>query len=143
MRYVLATDGSDGSQKAASWMMSRLAHGPDDELFLLYVFPLPADRELVELGGFPTDAGDERVQRIGRRVFDATRSSLGGFAGVVHEILLVGNPAAEIVQFACLQHADLVVTGSRGRTPRAELYLGSVANAVVHRFLGPVLIVPS
>lgn len=141
MRYVLATDGSENGRKAASWITSHLTHGPHDELFLIFVFPCPSDPLLCEVMDLPSGTDDERIRRVARRVFDETRSALSGFAGVVHEVLLAGNPAAEVVEFACLQHADLVVVGSRGHSPGSELYLGSVANAVAHRFLGPVLIV--
>jgi nucleotide-binding universal stress UspA family protein len=45
------------------------------------------------------------------------------------------------VEFALGQRVDRVITGSSGRTPMTELYLGSVSNAVLPRFTGPVLVV--
>ena len=43
----------------------------------------------------------------------------------VNEVVLVGNPAQEIVEFAMNLGVDLIVAGTRGRSPAKELYLGA------------------
>ncbi len=55
--------------------------------------------------------------------------------------LTYGNPSAEIIDLAKKRKVDLIVIGSRGRTGLKEIFLGSVANAVVHKSRVPVLVV--
>ena len=47
--------------------------------------------------------------------------------------LLLGDPAAEIVELARGAYADLIVMASHGRTGLRRLLMGSVAEAVVRR----------
>jgi nucleotide-binding universal stress UspA family protein len=139
MKYVLATDGSRDSLKAAAWAAKNAT--TDTEIFLVYVFPLPPDLETFEhLVPLPRDA-DERVCAVARPALDRTRDVLGQVEATVHEVVLVGNPAEEIVNFAASQRADLVITGNRGHGATKELYLGSVSGAVAHRALSSVLVV--
>ncbi len=142
MRYVVATDGSEPSLRAARFLAHRLRPGAEDEVFVIYVFPIPPDSEcyhdVVEL---PDRADDERVRRVAKPVLDTTLQSLSECQGRVEEVILVGNPAKEIVEFAMNLHVDLIVAGTRGRSPEKELYLGSVSNALTHRALCSVLIV--
>lgn len=55
--------------------------------------------------------------------------------------LVYGDVSLEIVNFANTNKYDLVVMGSRGRGGLKELFLGSVANSVVHRSQVPVLVI--
>jgi nucleotide-binding universal stress UspA family protein len=52
-----------------------------------------------------------------------------------------GYAGKEITQFAHENKFDLIVMGSRGPHPTAEMFLGSVANYVVTKSKIPVLIV--
>lgn len=142
MKYVLATDGSEASLKAATWAVEHLSFDAGTELFLIYVFPLPSDIEAYSHWvSLPKDASDERVTRTAQPALRRTVEVLGDLEAKIHEVTLVGNPAQNIVEFATAQSADLVVTGTHGHSPRVELCLGSVSNAVAHRSLCPVLIV--
>ncbi len=140
MRYVLATDGSAYSLKAAAWVAEHA--DAETEIFLVYVFPLPPDVETFEhLVSLPRDATDERVCEVAQPALDRTRDVLGHLTGQIHEVALVGNPAEEIVSFASMQRADLVITGNRGHGASQGRYLGSVSGAVVRRALCSVLVV--
>jgi nucleotide-binding universal stress UspA family protein len=142
MKYVLGTDGSEHGLKAARWLVKHLRPGAGDEVYMVYVFPLPPDAEtFAHLVAMPRDASDERVCAVARPVLDGTRGVLGDIAACIHEVVLVGYPAEEIVQFASTQQVDLIITGNRGRGARKEQYLGSVSGAVAQRALCPVLLV--
>jgi len=54
--------------------------------------------------------------------------------------IIYGDASLEIANFANDKKYDLVVIGSRGRSGLKELFLGSIANAVVHRSKVPVLV---
>ena len=142
MRYILATDGSEPSLKAARFLAHRLRPGDEDQVFVIHVFPLPSDREcyrgVIEL---PDRTDDERVRRVAEPVLAKTVGVLSGLEGPCEQVILVGNPAEEIVGFAMNLHVDLIVAGTRGRSPARELYLGSVSSALVHHALCSVLIV--
>ena len=142
MRYIVATDGSEPSLKAARFLVEHSCPGPEDEIFVIYVFPLPSDPECYEgVVSLPTQPGDERVAGVARLILAKTMEVFADTESRVNEVVLVGNPAKEIVEFAMNLGVDLVVAGTRGRSPAKELYLGSVSSAVAHRAPCSVLIV--
>ncbi len=55
--------------------------------------------------------------------------------------LIYGSPSAEIIDLANKRKVDFIVIGSRGRSGLKEIFLGSVANVVVHKSRTPVLVV--
>jgi nucleotide-binding universal stress UspA family protein len=142
MRYIVATDGSDASLKAAGFLVEHSCPGPDDEVFVIYVFPLPSDPECYSgIVSLPVDATDDRVAEVAKRILTKTLGILDRVEGSVSEVVLVGNPAMEIVEFAMNLGVDLIVAGTRGRSPARELYLGSVSSALTHRAPCSVLVV--
>ena len=142
MRYIVATDGSEPSLKAARFLLEHSCPGLEDEIFVIYVFPLPSDPKCYEgVVSLPTEASDDRVAKVARPVLEKTVKELIDTEGRVNEVILVGNPAKEIVEFATNLSVDLIVTGTRGRSPAREVYLGSVSSALTHRAPCSVLIV--
>jgi len=67
----------------------------------------------------------------------ATKSQVG-FTPIVR---FDGYPGREIVEYAKSRRFDLIVIGSRGPHPIAEMFLGSVANYVLNKSKIPVLLV--
>ena len=63
-------------------------------------------------------------------------------AGIKHDqMILIGKPAAEIVEAAQKGKYDLVVLGSKGRNAVSDLLLGSVAQRVMSLSKQSVLLV--
>jgi len=60
---------------------------------------------------------------------------------VEHQLLFVGDPAAEILRVAQAINSDLIVMGTHGRTGLGRLLMGSVAEQVVRKAACPVLTV--
>ena len=58
-----------------------------------------------------------------------------------HGKFLYGIAATDIADFANEKKYDLVVIGSHGRNGIKEMFLGSVANSVIHKSKVPVLVV--
>ncbi|RKD26746.1 phosphate starvation protein [Ammoniphilus oxalaticus] len=56
-------------------------------------------------------------------------------------IVLEGQPAQMIVEFAKERNADLIIMGSRGLSGLKELFLGSVSHHVVQKATCPVIVV--
>lgn len=56
------------------------------------------------------------------------------------EFLEEGRPAAKIVEAARSWHADVVVMGTHGRNALATVFVGSVAQGVLHNAPCPVMV---
>jgi len=142
MRFIVATDGSEFSLRAARFLVQHSCPGPEDEIFVIFVFPLPSDPECYDgVVPLPTQADDERVAEVARPILAKTTEVFTDTESQVNKVVLVGNPGKEIVEFAMNLGVNLVVAGTRGRSPAKELYLGSVSGALAHRAPCSVLIV--
>ena len=142
MRLIVATDGSESSLKAARFFVEHSCPRPEDEVFVVYVFPLPSDQEAYDgVVSLPTEASDDRVAEVAGPILGKTLEVLSELESRVTEVILLGNPAKEIVEFAMNLGVELVVAGTRGRSPEREIYLGSVSSALTHRAPCAVLIV--
>lgn len=57
------------------------------------------------------------------------------------EVILTGNPAQKIIEFAAKEKIDLVVMGARTKTDLSKLLLGSVSKRVLENVESDVLII--
>ena len=79
--------------------------------------------------------------RRDREYLDRVSAELND-AGIVTEALLAsGEPAEEIARTADRERCDLIAMATHGHRIVADVFLGSVASAVRHRSLVPVLLV--
>ncbi|HUJ24503.1 MAG TPA: universal stress protein [Myxococcales bacterium] len=132
-----AVDESDGSDRAIG-AAARLAHELDAELVLIHVDP-PIEGEGGEAVFAPPPA---------RRILDLHRDRIERWSAAASDMrgepvrvqLASGDAASEIVAFARTSHCDLLVIGSRARSP-LSLALGSVAAKVLVHAPCPVLVV--
>ena len=142
-RILLATDGSEGAELAASRAVD-LAQKTDSDLHLVHVGFAPAflmgepgtrgyDRMLLDE---VEDEAGELLRKLSWRVKVA-----GGDIAGAH--LRMGEVDLEIVGLAKKLRADLIVMGCRGRRGIRRAVGGSVSDAVVRNAPCPVLVVPS
>ena len=142
-RILLATDGSEGADLAASRAVD-LARRTGSELHVVHVGCAPAflvgepgtrghDRTLLE--EIEDEAG-ELLRKLTWRVKVA-----GGDVAGTH--LGMGEADLEIVGLAERLGADLIVMGCRGHGGIRRAIGGSVSDAVIRRAPCPVLVVPS
>ncbi len=142
-RILLATDGSEGAELAASRAVD-LARRTDSELHLVHVGIAPAflmsdpgtvgyDRMLLEE---IEDGARERLRRLSWRVKVA-----GGEVAGSH--LRMGEVDLEIVGLAEKLEADLIVMGCQGRRGIRRAVGGSVSDAVIRHAPCPVLVARS
>jgi nucleotide-binding universal stress UspA family protein len=62
--------------------------------------------------------------------------------GVVFKSKVIfGSPTVEIEEMSRTGKFDIIIIGSRGQSGIKEAFLGSVANAIVHKSKVPVLVV--
>ncbi|WP_431913371.1 universal stress protein [Nonomuraea jabiensis] len=122
-RILVGFDGSHGATAALSWALgqARLHHAD-----LLPWTVLPEQTDMT--------AGDDVV-------LEALRQAVKDISQGAAELRLSrGQPAAELT--AACTDADLLVVGSRGRSPVAGLLLGSVSRGCLHQAPCPVTVVP-
>ncbi|MDH3501020.1 MAG: universal stress protein [Nitrosopumilus sp.] len=55
--------------------------------------------------------------------------------------IIIGSPIGEIDDMANSKKFDIIVIGSRGQSGLKEVFLGSVARAIVHKSKIPVLVI--
>ena len=137
-RVLIAIDGSASAQEAVDFGLELAA---EQNAFATFVLVVPA-LDVVPVGGFglmgatvhrTTEAELEPLERARRHAEEA------GVAA--HTRLLRGEPADEIVAFADVIDADLIVVGSRGHGAFTSALLGSVSRGVLREARRPVLVV--
>lgn len=155
-RILLITDGSIHSQRA----MMYLSHFPIpdlSEVHVLHVLP-PMPSPVLIARSWP--AGSETMtpvplyeteeelakladeeERNGKALLTETVNSLGNYGIEAKSVLLRGDAATEIIQYANENQAGMIVAGSRGLSKMRRLLLGSLSRKLVHYAGCSVLIV--
>ncbi len=135
---LIATDGSPSAHEAVEFGLELAAEQGSNVTF---VSVAPA-ADVVPMGGFGSIASlPHKVTEPEERPLDEAHE-LAEQAGVTaHQRMLQGDPADEIVAFADIIDADLIVVGSRGHGAVASTLLGSVSRGVLRKAHRPVLVV--
>ena len=141
-RIVVGVDGSAGSRRALRWAADEAARR-DATVLAVAVWRgvQPGEDMALEYASLPSVRGHEReIAERTRRHLEESLSELPSAVGRVSSVVLEGDPAETLCEQAL--DSDLLVVGSRGRGPVADL-LGSVSAKCAHRSPRPVVIVPT
>ena len=134
-KILVPLDGSKNSIKGLNEAIY-LARQCGATITGLCVIPLYT----INLGNLLTSLKNQSIKEAKKLMIEAkTISARNGI--VFKEKIIYGNESWEITEFASYKKFDLIVIGSRGFGPVKEMFLGSVANAVVHKSRVPVLVV--
>ena len=134
-KILVPIDGSKTSFKALNEAIY-LARQCGATITGLCVIPIYT----INLGRLLTSLKNQSIKEAKKIMTNAkTISAQNGV--VFSEKIIYGNEVWEITEFASYKKFDLIVIGSRGIGPIKEMFLGSVANAVVHKSKVPVLLV--
>lgn len=145
MRVLIATDGTDVSFAALAAGEAIFALGKA-EVFVVTVASLPgrfAPSYPLAAPGLVSIAtpDDERaVETAAHQALDGARRYLEDHGIAATYVYAVGDPAQEVLRAAEQIQPDLVIVGSHGRGPLGRLILGSVSEAVLHRWHGAILV---
>jgi len=141
MKLLVAVDGSEHARRAIG-TVARLAPQLKDGVSVVL---LHVGEPMVFYGELPPyDMGAiEEAQREQRErvLAEARADARAGGLGDVSTLSAVGEPAAEILRVAAEQGVDQIVMGTHGRGALGTLFLGSVAQRVLHGARQPVLLV--
>jgi nucleotide-binding universal stress UspA family protein len=137
-KILLPVDFSEQGDRAAQ-QAAALARHFNAELTLLHVNPIevPALISPSDFSG-PIDTGwITALEAQGRKDLDTYHQA--DLAGIeVRKIVVTGDPAASIVEFAHREKPDLIVMPTHGYGPFRRFLLGSVAAKVLHDVDVPV-----
>lgn len=137
MKVLLAIDGSECGQAAVDSVLAR--PWPDNtSILVLHVVQVVAPCYIGYYGGymdaltFVDETGRHYGQGILHKAVAQLKEGLPDLA--VNCVLTIGSsPADEIVEEAKRWKADIIIVGSHGRTGLSRFFMGSVAEAVLHR----------
>ena len=142
-RILLATDGSEGAELAASRAVE-LAQRTESELHVVYVGIAPAflmsDPGTVGYDRMILEKIENEARELLRTLSWRVKVAGGDVAG---SHLRMGEVDLEIVGLAKKLEADLIVMGCRGRRGIRRAVGGSVSDAVIRHAPCPVLVVRS
>jgi nucleotide-binding universal stress UspA family protein len=137
-RILIATDGSPSAQEAVDFGLELVAEHDAVATFVLVVPAL----DVVPVGAFGAmGATVHRTTKEELELLEHAREQAEDAGVSAHTRLLHGDPADEIVAFADVIDADLIVVGSRGRGAVTSALLGSVSRGILREARRPVLVV--
>ena len=136
-KIVVAYDGSEGSKKALAWVAELAGQAPVSTV-IVNVLEVPTmygtmTRDLDILAA-PFRKNAEDMLEAAAQIFRSKGQA-------VRIVFLQGHPAAEIIDFANNDQADLLVCGTRGAGGFESLVMGSVAHSLVNYSKTPVLVI--
>lgn len=136
-KILVPTDGSAPSKRAFKTALD-YAKVFKAEIKMLHVVPMPP-LGLYDVSLFHVT--DEQLDEIGKQIMDEVSEGLD-FDGTKVDVKAVsGYPAAEIIKTIDDDKIDLVIIGSRGRSPLAGALLGSVTQNILSGISCPVMVV--
>ena len=135
---VLAFDGSDGSNKALQWTID-FAKENRSQTHITTIF------DSMALLAIETASNVVKLERSRRAHMDdlmnLATSHYAEHNLSAKAVILEGNPADAIMQYAKKVDADIIICGTRGHGGFGALLLGSVAHKLVTYSKIPVLVV--
>lgn len=136
-KILLATDGSENARRAAN-EAAGIAKVMSSRVILVYIINTPPSQSRMAKANFDVhslleeDARSEVKDTI--HIFETE--------GLPYTLkVAIGDPAAEIIEIAEKEMADLIVIGSRGLGTIKGVFMGSVSQKVAHHSSCPVMIV--
>jgi nucleotide-binding universal stress UspA family protein len=138
-KILIATDGSKAAENAADSGIE-IAELSRAKVYAVYVINITSYDSILMDETWTKDMS-EKFEKIGREA-TAHVEEKAKAAGLESEsILLKGNPAKKILDFAEEQKVDMIVVGSLGKSGVERLTLGNVSEKIMRNSKVPVLVV--
>lgn len=138
-RILVATDGSENAEKAASYGIN-IAKITGAEVHTLYVISTQNSVTTRTVTGW-SEAVEEYLENKGKVAIEEVEK-MGKDAGVkIESVFLKGIPAEKILEYTEENNIDLIVMGTQGLTGIKRFLIGSVAENVVRHSKIPVMVI--
>jgi nucleotide-binding universal stress UspA family protein len=138
-RILVATDGSENAEKAASYGIN-IAKITGAEVHALYVISTQNAVTPRTVTGWG-EAVEEYLENKGKVAIEKVKK-MGKDAGVkIEPVFLRGIPADKVLEYAEENNIDLIVMGTQGLTGIKKFLIGSVAENVVRHSKIPVMVI--
>lgn len=138
-RIIIATDGSKACENVADFGVE-IAKWNGAKIYALYVIDITFFDSILMDESWVKDACDQ-FERAGREAICCIEQSAKAAGIEAAPIMLKGDPAEKILDFAENQKVDMIVVGSTGKSGIERFMLGSVSEKVVRHSKIPVLVV--
>ena len=139
-RILVAIDGSDSALRALDFAVTQASHAPAAELHVLTVQPTLSNYTAAEIYVTP-----ERIQQVAaeraRSILQAAAERLKSVDCRYELEQLEGDAAESIARRAAELGCESITMGTHGLGSFGILFLGSVAQKVVHYTTVPVTLV--
>lgn len=136
---LVAVDGSEPAHRAAQFA-ARLRPALGVPIRLAYVIPATPE-SIMGLANMSREDVEAIEQKKARSVLDTIRSAMGDEGADAGEIVMIGDPAEEIVNYTERHPKAMVVMGRRGLSTFRSLLVGSVSEKVVRHSRNAVTLV--
>jgi nucleotide-binding universal stress UspA family protein len=142
LKILLPTDGSKHSLEAAEYAVN-LALKQNAEVTIMHVYqPLIVPlSDLSSFEAYPYVESEEEAMERSQKLIEETKKVFDEKSIPVETKLVCGHVVHAIIEIADKERFNLIIIGSRGLGPLKRLFLGSVADGVLHHAHCPVLII--
>ena len=130
-RILIPLDGSNIGQAALDHI-ELIARETGAAINLIQVISTSGSMEASLLGNANWDSFFKAMRETASDYLESLVEELKGHGISAKYHILIGNPAAEIIEYARKNKADLIAMSTHGRTGLARWVLGSVADKVLH-----------
>ncbi len=136
-KILLATDGSENARRAAD-EAAGFARDASSHVILVYINNSPPSQSRLVKAHFDVHSLlEEDAKSEMKNTLDIFEEE-----GLPYTLkVAIGDPAAEIIEIAEKEKADLIIIGSRGLGAIQGVVLGSVSQKVAQHATCPVMIV--
>lgn len=138
-RILIATDGSKTSENVVDFGIE-IAKFSGAKVYAVYVIDI-SFFDTVMMDEWWVKNAYEEFERVGREAICCIEENAKAAGVEATPILLKGNPAEKILDFAENQKVDMIVIGSTGKSRVERFMLGGVSEKVVRNSKIPVLVV--
>ncbi len=139
---VFPTDFSDLSLQGLQWA-KRMADERDAVLHCIYVVEEQVVYSSLQLATVPLPSTEELQEGAEKRMEKFMETHFSDCDFPTAQKILIGRPAAEIVDYAGNNDASIIVMSTHGYSGIKHVVLGSTTEAVLRHTTCPVLAVPS
>lgn len=138
--YLLATDGSDNSLRAAEHLLDIAGNHAGVEITVISVYNLQPF-SIMDMTTMDFDRLSEAARNLAQSAMDKTMAVFKAAGIEVKGMIKEGDPGLTIVETANSLKSNQIVMGTRGLGSVMELFMGSVSHKVVSLSKCPVTLV--